>query len=492
MQALRQALRHKPDRWHNLISSRPQYFDASPAEELSGEAAHLTKPTDPFCDVISETSGPAYEYCNLRYNRVLRRDPRQEATVLELQRLYNDISALHPDQLMKARGRRGLGLTLIDAHQPEPQGFWSSIFGGDSNDDSQKPTRKQHVKGLYMHGGVGVGKTFLMDMFANCCPSQFDIRRTHFHDFMLEVHTQLRKHSGSRDPLAAVGDELVKAGTVLCLDEFFVTDVADAVILHRLFNRLWDDGLTLVATSNRAPNTLYEGGLQRQLFIPFIERLKKECIIHDMASPVDYRKLASHRSGIYFVSPSREEDLWERFMELTNRVELKMVEVEVAMGRRLKLQRVGGCIAHFHFDELCGRPLGAACYTAIANAKHSLAVSGIPIFTAATKTEAYRFVTLIDVLYEHKIRLVCSAEGLPFQLFENIKTQAEAKALDAEMVKNNVDLLVDDNLGFAKERTVSRLIEMQSKEYLKAHAKAHAPELLLALEETDKKGGIRQ
>lgn len=303
---------------------------------------------------------------------------------------------------------------------------------------------------------------------------------------MLDIHAALRHHQATADPLALVADDVASHTRVLCLDEFFVNDVADAMILHRLFARLWDRRLVLVATSNRHPDALYEGGLQRDLFLPFIRRLKEECVIHDMESPVDYRQLAQHRSGLYFVGADAGEDLYERFVELTNGQPIAPVSIEVAMGRHLLLPRVGGCVAFFNFEDLCDRPLGAADFIALANAKHTLALSGIPIFTGTTRAAAYRFVTLIDVLYEHRVRLVCSAEGFPSELFSNVLTNLEAK--EAASRESHVPdmVVVDDNLGFSKDRTVSRLTEMQSTEYLTAHAQAHAPELLLALKETAK------
>jgi peroxisome-assembly ATPase len=168
------------------------------------------------------------------------------------------------------------------------------------------------------------------------------LQRIHFHDFMLDVHAALRRHASSSDPLTLVADDVAHTSHVLCLDEFFVTDVADAMILHRLFARLWDRGLVLVATSNRHPDALYEGGLQRALFLPFIDRLKTSCVVHDMESGTDYRRLAQHREGLYFVGgEGANEALWKRFIELTNGSEIKEQAVDVAMGRRLTLPRVG-------------------------------------------------------------------------------------------------------------------------------------------------------
>jgi predicted ATPase len=262
------------------------------------------------------------------------------------------------------------------------------------------------------------------------------------------------------------------------------------MILHRLFARLWEHNLVLVATSNRHPDALYEGGLQRALFLPFISNLKRACVVHDMASPTDYRKLAQHRGGLYFTSENREIELQERFLELSNNSPVVSQLIEVAMGRTLEMPRTGGCITHFTFNELCDRPLGAADYIALANAKHTVALSGVPKFSGSNRTAAYRFVTLIDVLYEHRVRVVCAAEAMPLYLFENIKTNQDAKAdalaADGGSIGEE-DVVVDDNLGFSKDRTVSRLTEMQSKEYLRAHAERHAPELLYALDEAEKR-----
>lgn len=306
------------------------------------------------------------------------------------------------------------------------------------------------------------------------------MERIHFHDFMLDVHESLQEHRDTSDPLAMVARDIVSKSKLICLDELFVNDIADASILHRLFDHLWKRRITLVATSNRHPDALYEGGLQRQLFMPFIERLKETCVIHDMDSERDYRKLAHHASGLYFTSSYREAELERRFEELRNQNPIHSISIDVEMGRKLTLHRTGGCIAYETFAQLCEEPLGAADYMALAKAKHTLALSNIPVFDAKLRTAAYRFVTLIDILYENKVRLICSAEADPNALFEHIHTYSESKSC-ADTTRG--DTVVDDNLGFVKDRTISRLIEMQSSEYLADHAKKHAPELLRAMEE---------
>ncbi|KAL4424629.1 hypothetical protein ABPG77_002247 [Micractinium sp. CCAP 211/92] len=465
---------------------------AAAAATLSGTAVQLSA-GDPFLLAVEAEGGPIAAYKEGRLRGLFRKDERQELTISKLQQLYEELK----ERMGGERSlRKGRGLTLLDAApaaKPSSGGWFSGLFGG-REESTAAAAAAPAARGLYMYGGVGVGKTMLMDLLAKNAPTYFQLERTHFHDFMIEVHQRLRHFASKPDPLTHVADEIADETKVLCLDEFFVTDVADAMILHRLFGRLWDRGLTLVATSNRHPDALYEGGLQRNLFLPFIHRLKEQCLVHDMESQTDYRKLAQHHRGLYFVTPSREEDLYERFMELANGQPVRREWVDVAMGRQLELPRAGGCVALFTFDELCNRPLGAADYIALANAKHTLALSGVPIFTAANRQAAYRFVTLVDVLYEHRVRFLCSAEALPFELFENMQTNAEARQAAAggsstsgRAGANSSSLIVvDDNLGFAKDRTVSRLTEMQSEEYLRAHAKAHAPELLLALQDSRK------
>lgn len=383
-----------------------------------------------------------------------------------------------------------------------------------------------------MFGGVGCGKTMLMDAFAESCPREFAVRRAHYHDFMLDVHSRLRLFKGERDPLARVADAVAAQCRVLCLDELFVTDVADAMILGRLFGRLWDDGLVLVATSNRAPTSLYEGGLQRQLFLPFIERLQRRCVVHDMASGVDYRRLAHHARGTYFIAPDRDAALAEAFARAAIEEDKAArdaravaaaaatrgggpsaaalpsssdppalgspspVDIPVAMGRLLHVPRAAGRACLFHFDELCGQPVAAADYLALAERFDAVALQGIPVFTGSNVASGHRFVTLVDILYENRTRLLASAEAPPFALFENVVTRAEAReraqrrqkerelggggfgdngssssssSSSEQQQQQQQNEVVDESLGFAKDRAVSRLTEMQSAEYASAH-----------------------
>ncbi|GAX74866.1 hypothetical protein CEUSTIGMA_g2312.t1 [Chlamydomonas eustigma] len=455
-----------------------------------------------FSGVVTERNsdrlcnGPAAVYEQGLKAGIYRKDPRQHVTIQKLQNLFDHIKE-HADKPRLGRKRLS-GLTMVESvHKKDTDSIWGGLSGllvrkkgslsrgGSSTAAAAQPLVPPLIRGLYMYGGVGCGKTMLMDLFANEAPAGFKVHRTHFHDFMLGIHNKLRNFKGKDDQVLRVADQIAQDTKVLALDEFFVTDVADAMILSRLFGRLWDHGLVLVATSNRAPDKLYEGGLQRSLFLPFIERLKVECEAHDMISPTDYRRLAKHQRGLYFTSQEREEELNEEFVDLAHGEEPTPQVVEVMMGRQINVPLAAGKICNFSFDDLCGRPVAAADYLALVEHYHTIALSGVPIITAATRSEGYRFVTLIDVLYEHRVRMLISAEASPFELFENIVTQQEAE--ERPHLKDRKDIIIDDNLGFSKERTISRLTEMQSTEYLVAHAQNHAPENLLALQEAQSK-----
>lgn len=350
---------------------------------------------------------------------------------------------------------------------------------------------------------------------------------------MLDVHARLRARSRVSDPLRAVAADLApspSSPSVLCLDELFVHDVADAVILARLFACLWDPsrGLVLVATSNRAPTKLYENGLQRALFLPFVAELEKRCVVHDMCSPIDYRKLAHAHRGLWFAAPDwpdPDEELRERFGEVVaapgcherntaNETEserngnsnndsnsssssstgsndsasavasAKPRSVSVMMGRTLEVPLAGGSAALFRFADLCGKALGSADYIALCENFHTLFLQGVPPFSNDNAAAAARFVALVDTAYDHRIRIFASSlGGQPADLFAKVLSQAEAQAASKAGPPLPADALVDDNLAFAKERTISRLIEAQSLSYLIDHARHHAPVLLPALEE---------
>lgn len=305
------------------------------------------------------------------------------------------------------------------------------------------------VRGLYIHGGVGRGKSILMDLFFNALPDTISKRRVHFHAFMIEVHEYINTRQtddtvrGLVDhALPSLADLIARKAHVLCFDEFHVTDIADAMILGRLFKILFEHDVVVVATSNWPPDRLYEGGLQRERFLPFIALLKDRTTSLHLDSPTDYRALAVREEGTYF------HPLWDStvrrmdhlFHLLTDYAPLVPQRLEVK-GRTLDVPRTAKGVARFTFDDLCARALGAEDYLAIAKTFSVIFLEDIPKLDPSRRNEAKRLMTLIDALYEARRRVIISAEVPPDQIYRG------------------------SDHGFEFERTVSRLLEMQSEGY---------------------------
>jgi cell division protein ZapE len=302
--------------------------------------------------------------------------------------------------------------------------------------------RAPAITGLYLWGGVGRGKTFLMDLFFETLALE-DKHRAHFHRIMKEVHERLRALGHVEDPLATVARDMAARARVLCFDEFFVSDIGDAMILGRLLQGLFDQGVTLVATSNTRPDELYRDGLQRQRFVPAIDALNRYTRVVELEGDKDYRLELLQQAGTY-LTPDDETAaarLREIFTEsVSSRIE-EGQELEIN-GRRLKTRRCAKGIAWFDFAELCDGPRSQADYIEIARWYPTIILSGVPALDEYHENQARRFIALVDEFYDRRVKLVVSAVRPPDTLYSGRR------------------------LRFEFERTVSRLIEMQSLEYL--------------------------
>jgi len=370
-------------------------------------------------------------YDHLVENGALRRDGAQEAVADRLDRLIGEIA----DKRI-ARKSSALG--------------W--LFA------SKRQTREP-VKGFYIHGGVGRGKTMLMDFFFELVPVRRK-RRAHFNDFMTDVHDRIQKHRQARkegtvkedDPIPPVARALAEEAWVLCFDEFTVTDIADAMVLSRLFSALFDNGVVLVATSNVAPRDLYRDGLNRQLFLPFIAILERHAEVLALDTERDYRQDKLARIPVYLTPADAAagramDDAWETVAhapERTDSIALK--------GRAIHVPRASGRAARFSFSDLCDEPLGARDYLAIAERYDTILIDHVPVLGQTRRNPTKRFILLIDTLYDRKARLMMSADAPPDRLYAGRPGTTEA---------------------FEFDRTASRLIEMQSKDWLEAWAERH-------------------
>ncbi len=347
-----------------------------------------------------------------------RRDPSQAQAVAHLQTLYE---ALVADWSVDQK--------------PTLNGFFKKIFGGAS---------KPMIRGLYFWGGVGRGKTYLMDNFFESLPFQ-EKMRMHFHRFMRRVHSELKQLDGEKNPLKKVADIISAEAKVICFDEFFVSDITDAMILGTLMSELFERGVVLVATSNIVPDGLYKDGLQRARFLPAIELLKKHTLVVNVDGGVDYRLRALAQAELYHYPLDQQADLslQKSFRSLlSSPSEEKSNQVLIVEGRDIHSRYSAEGVVWFDFDAICDGPRSQNDYIELSKEFHSVFISNVPALGRANDDQARRFVNLVDEFYDRHVKLVLSAD------------------------KPLAELYSDGKLNFEFQRTVSRLLEMQSHEYL--------------------------
>ncbi|MDH5748665.1 MAG: cell division protein ZapE [Rhodospirillales bacterium] len=366
------------------------------------------------------TEGPLADYRARISTGDLNPDPVQALAVEKLQSLYHALAGYKP-------------LTGLAG--------WKARFG--LNRRTEGPPQ-----GLYIYGGVGRGKSMLMDMFFRNAAVERK-RRVHFHAFMQQIHerlTEYRKKPGrAGDPIPSLAARLVEESWLLCFDEFQVQDIADAMILGRLFEALFKAGVVVVATSNHPPRSLYKDGLQRDLFLPFVDLIEEKLDLLELAGNTDYRMETIRNMNVYITpnDAAADRELGRCFSRLTNDAPANSDGI-VFHRRRIEVPMAVDGVALASFDDLCSQPLGPGDYLEIARRYHTLVMPGIPRLQPSERDKAKRFLTLIDALYEHKVTLICSAETPP----ESIYPAGDG--------------------AFEFKRTASRLMEMQSEPYIKS------------------------
>uniref|UniRef100_A0A7S3Z7F6 EF-hand domain-containing protein n=1 Tax=Lotharella globosa TaxID=91324 RepID=A0A7S3Z7F6_9EUKA len=341
--------------------------------------------------------------------------------------------------------------------ESKTEGGWMTSFISSVT----KGSKGSAPRGIYLWGGVGCGKTMLMDLFYKTIDKPRK-RRVHFHAFMLDLHKRMHelRTTGNvkGDPIPHITKEIIEECWLLCFDEFQVTDIADALVMRRLFDSLWEQGLVVFATSNRPPDDLYYNGIQRELFVPFIDECKERNEVHHLLSPTDYRlmgtKAATYMSPLNDTTQKQAEDLFHRLTVTDPDTSPKTVELN---GRTLKVPmgsfRNG--VAWFTFADLCAMPKGAEDFIAIADTFPTVFVVDVPTLTRNEMNQVRRFITLVDALYESRTKVVFTAQSYAHELFVG-------------------DGGPEDEL-FAFDRTVSRLTEMQSLEYLEMAGRREEP-----------------
>ncbi|CAG5039971.1 unnamed protein product [Parnassius apollo] len=412
--------------------------------------------------------GPWNLYLNKVSNKSLSPDSHQENVVQHLQKVYEEVTAFDRPSL-----------------HFQQQSFFNFF--------KKVPEKIIAPRGLYIYGSVGGGKTMLMDLFYETIPIKEKLR-VHFNSFMLNIHARIHelkiksgrgassfRDEGSKpfDPIPPVAADITQESWVICFDEFQVTDIGDAMVLKRLFTQLFDNGCVVIATSNRKPDDLYKNGLQRSNFLPFIPVLKEHCTVVQLDSGIDYRlRGTGNKYSKYFINSELQEnnavDTLFKFLasKETDTVRPRVINI---MGRNVKFAKSCGRVLDSTFEELCDRPIGASDYLVISKTFHTVFIRDLPQLSIMKhRSQLRRFITLIDTLYDNRVRVVIAADCEPKDLFklEEKDDYADAdRALmdDLKITKDSDDakaaIFTGEEEMFACNRCLSRIMEMQTDEY---------------------------